>query len=68
MPMLILLTSLRGEILFCHQGGQREKGKEKQKTDAKAPSTGILRKIMVLVEHKQATFILFKKIFENIFY
>lgn len=68
-PMLILLTSLGGKYYsLTKEGKERKERKSKKKKGAKAPSTGILRKIMVFVEHKQATFIIFKKIFKDNFY
>lgn len=67
-PMLILLTSLGGKYYSLTKEGKERKERKSKKKEAKAPSTGILRKIMVFVEHKQATFIIFKKIFKDNFY
>lgn len=66
--MLILLTSLGGKYYSLTKEGKERKERKSKKKEAKAPSTGILRKIMVFVEHKQATFIIFKKIFKDNFY
>lgn len=66
--MLILLTSLGGKYYSLTKEGKERKERKSKKKEAKAPSTGILCKIMVFVEHKQATFIIFKKIFKDNFY
>lgn len=65
--MLILLTSLGGEILFFTKEWQREKGKEKQKKKPKHQALAYYAKLWFLLSINKQLLLFLRKYLKIIF-